>query len=484
MEVINHKRYAEDKILFHCPITLNRARNCSDFKFKQKVNNFLANNSEINIIGVDRGEKHLAYYSVINQKNEILEIGSLNKINGVNYADKLDVKAREREGARIGWQKVEEIKDLRKGYISQVVKKIADLAIKHNAIIVFEDLNMRFKQIRGGIEKSVYQQLEKALIEKLNFLVEKGAKDAEKAGNLLKAYQLTAPFENFKDMGKQTGILFYTQAEYTSTTDPVSGFRKNIYISNSASIEKIKNEMKKFDEISWDEKLQSYYFKYDAREFNKNGKGESRDWIIYAKTPRIRREKENGYWNYNYVNPNDMMESLLKSFDFDLKSNIKKQIEDKEKKNELGEREFDGRRRNFYKSLVYILNLILQVRNSFSEKDSDGNEKNYIDFIASPVAPFFSTEAIDKNEKILSTANFNVFEEKFLSGSADKEKIKKEFNGDANGALNIARKGIIILNRISEWQRENEKLKEQNQKEKFFPDLFISYSDWDKFVQK
>ena len=64
--------------------------------------------------------------------------------------------------------------------------KIAHLAIKHNAIIVFEDLNMRFKQIRGWIEKSAYQQLDKALIDKLNFLVDK-TKNFGEVENLLRA---------------------------------------------------------------------------------------------------------------------------------------------------------------------------------------------------------------------------------------------------------------------------------------------------------
>lgn len=481
-KVIDHKRYAKDKILFHCPITLNRAKNRSDFEFKQEINNFLANNPEINIIGVDRGEKHLAYYSVITQRGDILEMGSLNEVNGVNYADKLEAKAKDREQARIDWQAVEGIKDLKKGYISQVVKKLADLAIEHNAIIIFEDLNMRFKQIRGGIEKSVYQQLEKALIEKLNFLAEKGEKDPEQAGHLLKAYQLTSPFETFKDMGKQTGIIFYTQAEYTSITDSVSGFRKNIYISNSVSIEKIKNEIDKFQEIGWDEKLQSYYFKYDAKKFNKQEKEESKEWTIYANVPRIRREKENGYWICKPINLNEMLLQLFSAYGIEKNKDIKKQIKGKESKNELGEKEFDGKKRNFYKSLIYILNLILQVRNSFSE-DENGKE-NYIDFIASPVYPFFATEAINKKGEKLSKANFDAFEKMFLRNTKDKEKIKKEFNGDANGALNIARKGIIILDKISKWHDKNEKLKKEGEKEKFYPDLFISYSEWDEATAK
>ena len=100
---------------------------------------------------------------------------------------------------------------------------------------------MRFKQIRSGIEKSTYQQLEKALIEKLNFLVNKKETDPKKAGHLLKAYQLTAPFTTFKDMGKQTGIIFYTQASYTSKIDPITGWRPNLYLKyNSAEKPKTK----------------------------------------------------------------------------------------------------------------------------------------------------------------------------------------------------------------------------------------------------
>ena len=87
-EVVNHKRYSEDKIFFHVPLTLNRTKNRTKNeaqKFNSKVNEFLVNNPNINIIGIDRGEKHLAYYSVINQQGEILSdakgipaIGSLN----------------------------------------------------------------------------------------------------------------------------------------------------------------------------------------------------------------------------------------------------------------------------------------------------------------------------------------------------------------------------------------------------------------------
>ncbi len=85
-----------------------------------------------------------------------------------------------RDKQRKSWQVLSHIKDLKRGYISQIVRKIADLAVRNNAIIVFEDLNIGFKQGRFAIEKQVYQNLELALAQKLNYLVFKDATEARR----------------------------------------------------------------------------------------------------------------------------------------------------------------------------------------------------------------------------------------------------------------------------------------------------------------
>jgi CRISPR-associated protein Cpf1 len=74
---------------------------------------------------------------------------------------------------------IESIKELKNGYISQVVHKLASLIIEHNAIIVFEDLNSGFKRGRQKIEKQIYQKLELALAKKLNYLTMKTKMDTE-----------------------------------------------------------------------------------------------------------------------------------------------------------------------------------------------------------------------------------------------------------------------------------------------------------------
>jgi hypothetical protein len=454
-EVIDHKRYSENKIFFHCPLTLNRGKSKS-FQFNIQINNFLANNPDINIIGVDRGEKHLAYYSVIDQQGNILldketgerVSGSLNEVKGINYAKKLEEKAKSREESRRGWQTVEGIKDLKRGYISQVVRKLVDLAIKYNAIIVLEDLNMRFKQVRGGIEKSIYQQLEKALIEKLNFLINKGEKDAEKTGHLLKAYQLAAPFTGFKDMGKQTGIIFYTQASYTSKVDPLTGWRPNIYLKYS-NAKHAKEDILKFNNISFNKEKDRMEFVYDVKNFkNQSEYPEKTEWTVASTVERFRWNKKlnnnkGGYDHYPASGEGSLtniLKNLLQEFKIDFEKNILEQIQ---------KLDSNGNEKLF-KDLIFIINLICQLRNTDKDKENDEN-----DFIFSPVEPFFDSR---------HSQSFG---------------IKLPKNGDENGSYNIARKGIIILSeKISKYYTKNGSCKNLK-----WNDLFISHTDWDTFVQ-
>ena len=470
--VVNRKRYSEDKIFFHCSITLNREAD-SIYRFNNHINNFLSEN-DINIIGVDRGEKNLAYYSIIDKNGKKIDGGSFNEINKINYAEKLEKRAGERERGRKDWQNIEGIKDLKKGYISQVIRKLADLAIEHNAIIVLEDLNMRFKQIRGGIEKSIYQQLEKALIDKLSFLVKKGEKDPSQAGHLLKAYQLTAPFTSFQDMGKQTGIVFYTQASYTSKTCPQCGFRKNnnkFYFENN--IEKAKDALKKLKTFEYDNKKQCFDLSYRLSDFvskedAERNKNKKRNNVLYLKlnakdlfnlttkdTIRYRWHDKNtergkvfltgesqyeenqsetiGQTKRGVVKKYDITKCLVGLFEkagIDYKQNLR---------DKLVSEKLDS---SFYKNLFNYLNLLFEIRNSIS-----GTE---IDYISCPECGFHS----DKSESI---------------------EIK---NGDDNGSYNIARKGIMILEKIKQFKRKNGSLDKMN-----WGDLFIDTEEWDKFAQ-
>lgn len=468
-EVINAKRYNSDKIFFHFPITINRWKwNLSQFLFNQKINKFLADNEEINILWIDRWEKHLAYFSVINQKWEILESGSFNKIENfdkfwekifyserkieeigwnlelvetwkkVSYMDYkllLEFKEKKRLLQRQTWKEVEQIKDLKKWYISILVRKIADLIIKYNAIVIFEDLNFRFKQIRGWIEKSIYQQLEKALIDKLTFLVNKNEINPEKAWNILKAYQLTCPVESLKEVWKQTGIIFYTEASYTSKIDPITGWRPNLYLKK-INASKNKENILKFDKIIFNSEKNRFEFTYDLKNFfaEKANLPKNTIWTVCSCVERFKWNKflNNNKWGYEHFSDlTKEFEKLFLSYNIDKNLEILSQIKNmSEKWNE-----------KFFENFINLFSLVCQIRNT-NENESD--DKN--DFILSPVEPFFDSRNSEKFGKNLPK------------------------NGDENWAYNIARKWIIILEKISENYEK--------------PNLLIRDKDWDDFVRK
>lgn len=476
--VVDRKRYAQDTISFHCPITLNRvSENKTKYEVDASVRQVIYNNPNVHIIGVDRGEKHLIYYSVIDQRGIICEKDSLNAIGEdsegkpIAYAIKLETMAKEREASRRDWKEVEAIKDLKQGYISQVIRKLADLIIERNAIIIFEDLSMRFKQVRGGIEKSVYQQLEKALIDKLSFLVNKGEKDPKQAGHILRAYQLAAPMTAFKDIGKQTGVIFYTQAGYTSKTCPKCGYRRNIKC-RFENIEQAKKLIKNLESISYNGKKDAFIIRYSLeRLFNKEHKKENKlsnelyikvskkdiftlttkdalryKWYDrYSEKAKVAKhgideyrgamkESETKKGIVKVFNLTEYIKGLLEVAKVDYKhgDDIKEQIVS------------NARGKEFYQDFLYALFLLTETRHSISGTDTD--------YIQCPQCGFDSRLGFQG---------------------------VKEFNGDANGAYNIARKGIMILEKIKQYKEKNGSLDKMG-----WGDLAISIEEWDKFTQK
>jgi CRISPR-associated protein Cpf1 len=70
-----------------------------------------------------------------------------------------------------------------------------DGIIAPHTYIILEDLSTEMKRGRQKIEKQVYQNLETALAKKLNFVVDKNAKQGE-LGSVNMALQLTPPINS------------------------------------------------------------------------------------------------------------------------------------------------------------------------------------------------------------------------------------------------------------------------------------------------
>lgn len=434
--IVKNFRFAKEKFLFHVPITLNFC--AKNERINNVVNQEIIPDKNVSFLGIDRGEKHLAYYFLMDKNGNGIAQGTLNipfldkdgnkrivkaekryiregkeqieTVDCKDYNDLLDARAGDRDYARKNWQTIGKIADLKDGYVSQAVRKIVDLAIENNAMIVLEDLNAGFMRGRQKIEKSVYQKLELALAKKLNFLVDKNAKTGE-IGSATKALQLAPPVVNFGDIEKrkQVGIMLYTRANYTSQTDPVTGWRKTIYLK-TGSEEYIKKQIvDNFSDICFDGK--NYCFVY-------KDKNTGKEWKLYSgengiNLDRFYREK-GGKENTWISTKQDIGKILSEVFaKFGKEKSLLEQI-----KNESAELTKIDSKRTAWESLRFAIDLIQQIRNTGTAVEDN-------DIILSPV----------RDE------NGNHFDSRKASENLPT-------SGDANGAFNIARKGIIMSEHI------------------------------------
>lgn len=445
--IVKDKHFTKDTYLFHCPITMNfKAGDITGNKFNEKVLDYLREDPDVKIIGLDRGERHLIYLSLINQKGEIELQKTLNLVDhvrsdktvSVNYQEKLVQKEGDRDKARKNWQTIGNIKELKEGYLSNVIHEIAKLMIENNAIVVMEDLNFGFKRGRFPVERQVYQKFENMLIEKLNYLVFKDNSVTE-PGGVLNAYQLADKSSNVSDVGKQCGWIFYIPASYTSKIDPVTGF-VNMFDTQYVSVEKSREFFGKFENIKYNADKDYFEFVFDYGKFTKKYMGSRMRWAVCSYGKRIetfRNPEKNSQWDNREIDLTEELKKLFDKYGVDIYGDLKVSI------SEMNDKAFfynEGKKQNEPKGLLQLFRLVLQMRNSVPNTDTD--------YLISPVA--------DK---------CGIF---YDSRNCDKSLPE---NADANGAYNIARKGLWAVMQIKQSGSDK-------------PKLAISNEEWLKFAQE
>ena len=444
--ITKDNRFTEDTYLFHCPITMNfKAPDKSNKEFNNHVLEVLSGNPDVKIIGLDRGERHLIYLSLINQKGEIELQKTLNLVDQVrndktvrvNYQEKLVHKEGDRDRARKNWQTIGNIKELKEGYLSNVVHEIAKMMVEHNAIVVMEDLNFGFKRGRFAVERQIYQKFENMLIEKLNYLVFKDKKVTE-PGGVLNAYQLTNKSANVSDVYRQCGWLFYIPAAYTSKIDPKTGFANLFITKGLTNVEKKKEFFDQFDSIRYDSKEACFVFGFNYGKICDNADFKKK-WEVYTKGERLVYNKADRM-NIS-INPTEQLKNIFDEFNvnWNNEDNFIDSVQtiQAEKSNA-----------KFFDTLLRMFNATLQMRNS--KTNSSASEDDYL---ISPVKADDGT-FFDSREELMKGKD-----------------AKLPIDSDANGAYHIALKGLYLLE--NDFNR-NDKGVIQN----------ISNADWFKFVQE
>ena len=449
-DITKDKRFTTEKYFFHVPIKLNY-RTSSKLNVNEKVNDLFIQANDIQFLGIDRGEKHLIYYSLVDAKGNIIEQDHFDVVKGKDYLQEINEAAKKRREKQENWQQKGQIKNLKDGYISLVIHEIIqkmkdkDGQLKPT-FIVLEYLTPGFKRGRQKFEQQVYQKFELAMAKKLNYLVDKNVADGE-IGSVGKALQLTPPVGTYQDIEnrKQLGIMLYSRANCTSITDPATGWRKTIYLKKGKDEDVKKQVLETFSEIGMD-KNGDYFFEYEDKDTKnkwklwsgKNGKSLERYRFRWGKSK-----------NEGIIESYTTKEMLDKLFeDFDKEKSLLEQLKGNKTLAKIDDKN------TAWESLRFVIEIIQQIRNSGDKsKNQDDN------FLLSPVR--------------------NDLGEHFDSRKyPDQQNPNMPKDADANGAFNIARKGILMYEHIKQWIRigkpKFEKTTDLN--------LFISDTEWDLWL--
>lgn len=434
-DIIKDKRFTERSFALHVPITLNFKAGSNSY-LNTDVRLALKNHGENYVIGIDRGERNLLYVCVIDSNGNIVEQKSLNEIVSdnnykVNYHKLLDSKELQRDKARKNWGTIENIKELKEGYLSQVIHQICEYVIKYDAIIALEDLNFGFKRGRFKVEKQVYQKFENMLCTKLNYLVLKD-EAPENPGGLLNAYQLTNEAGKV-NRARQNGIIFYVPAWLTSKIDPVTGF-VDLLKPKYTSVKEALEFIEKIDDIRFNDAENIFEFDIDYAKFPKTAASHKKKWTVCTNGERIinrRNAEKNNMWDNETIVPTDEFKALFCKYNVDCSENIKESI-------------LKITDASFHKSFMKLLSYTLQMRNSLINNTE-------VDYLISPVK--------DSN---------GVFYD-----SRRKDASLPE-NADANGAYNIARKALWAISVLK--NTDADAIREAN--------LSISNAAWLEYAQK
>ncbi len=444
-DIVKDKRYTKDQYEIHIPITINYNANGSH-DLNKNVQEMIRQNTDLCTIGLDRGERNLITYCVVNAEGKILEQGSFNKLDAVDYQEKLKQKEQDRQLARKDWKSIENIKELKEGYLSQVVHKLSELMIKYQALVIMEDLNFGFKRGRFGVERQVYQKFEMALLKKLEYLVlSKDEAKATEAGGVLKGYQLAYTPMSLTDVGKQCGCVFYVQPAFTSKIDPTTGFSDIFNYNEYTNSESRKTFFSKMKNIRYDSQKDAFEFTYDYNDYKTYQTFYKTQWTVWTGNPCL-------VWNNNAkkqecVKVTEELKTLFKKYDIDVtKYNLSEQIRDIPATKDKAE---------FWSKLLYLFRLAISMRYSVVGSMEDR--------IISPVR--------NSDGKQFSTPIFNEidFDEKHRYDELP-------MDADANGAYHIALKGQLMFDQIRQVKL--------NGKGEMPPGtMTVRNADWFKYMQ-
>ena len=285
-DIAKNYRYMVDKFFISFSYGINtatvsdRARNTISEEVYENIKN------GYKVVSVVRGTTDMLYYILYDEFGNILEKRSLNKINGVDFQEKLRVLDRERkEEMTDKWNSDITVTNIKHSYVNFAIAEIMKVAVKNNAIILIEKLDENFKNKMALIDNQVYKIFETTL---KNRLLDYRTKDITmgQPGSISNPMQLGKV-----TLGEpiQNGILFRMNGSYTKNMDSTTGFVNLFNFNNVNTVAAKRKFLSQFTSIKINGTMVEFSFDYknfSIRNTIKKDELKKTEWVVYAGKPK------------------------------------------------------------------------------------------------------------------------------------------------------------------------------------------------------
>ena len=288
-DIVKDYSFTVDRFLLHVPVTMQRSCDPGTKDIEGLVNlrvdEAIKNGAGRNIIGINRGENNLLYVVVIGPDGRVLEQRSLNVIDGVDYAGRINDRVGTMREQQRRWEDMDRVTPIKDGYVANALPEIYRLILKYDALVAMEDLDMSFTSSRAQLGQTVYRKFENMLLDKLAYLVP----DVVNAPH--EALQLSP---GSKATDKRGGVVYFVSPFATSGLDPKTGWLNLLPVYGADSAEKKRALFEKMDSVTRD-KYGDWHFSFDYANYGIERAGIKTAWTVTSKGERLERTTdENG----------------------------------------------------------------------------------------------------------------------------------------------------------------------------------------------
>ena len=204
-DIIKDKRFTEDQLFIHFPISINYRSPNRDYDFNKDFRKLIKANDSVNVLGVHLGGENLAEITIIDPAGNVLLEKQYNEFNHYNYSEAISLRYQSMIQAQKNWHQIEKIKNLQKGYMGYLINEISKLILEYNAIVILES----YSTVKVKREKQPFSmQFALNLLHKLNYLILKN-KETIRPGGILNGYQLCPKVESLSSFANQIGCVFF-----------------------------------------------------------------------------------------------------------------------------------------------------------------------------------------------------------------------------------------------------------------------------------